>query len=350
MKRRNRDIAIFGMSALDLFASAMGAFILIAIVIFPYFPNIGSADQRDLDQALRRLHQEEDNNDALQAILRQIREDLEQRLRRVQEDARARINAAQQAADQARQDAAEARRAADQARQDAAEARRAADQARQDAARAQEESDAAQREADAAQRELEDLMFPDIDLVIALDVTNSMTNEINGLKAEVNDILYLLNRMAPSAALGIVAFTDRCLGAPVSAVELTDVGGPTTRLTNFVNELGPVDARCNNDNPEAFLAALRTATAANWRPSARERRVMIVTDNPAYPHEVEAAVAAARSFAGAGGGRSVSTVHVSTAGAESNTGAFLERVADAGGGEAVAAGGSMTANLLRSML
>ena len=39
MKRRSREINIFSMSALDLFASALGAFILIAIVIFPYFPN-----------------------------------------------------------------------------------------------------------------------------------------------------------------------------------------------------------------------------------------------------------------------------------------------------------------------
>ncbi|MCE2542575.1 MAG: hypothetical protein J4F30_03915 [Acidobacteria bacterium] len=43
MRRRNREINIFSMSALDLFASALGAFILIAIVIFPYFPNTGRA-------------------------------------------------------------------------------------------------------------------------------------------------------------------------------------------------------------------------------------------------------------------------------------------------------------------
>ena len=34
------------MSALDLFASALGAFILIAIVLFPYFPNIGSSPEQ----------------------------------------------------------------------------------------------------------------------------------------------------------------------------------------------------------------------------------------------------------------------------------------------------------------
>lgn len=37
MKRKNREINIFSMSALDLFASAMGAFILIAVVALPYY-------------------------------------------------------------------------------------------------------------------------------------------------------------------------------------------------------------------------------------------------------------------------------------------------------------------------
>ncbi len=37
MHRRNREINIFSISALDLFASAMGAFILIAIILFPYY-------------------------------------------------------------------------------------------------------------------------------------------------------------------------------------------------------------------------------------------------------------------------------------------------------------------------
>lgn len=37
MKRPNRNIEIFSMSVLDLFASALGAFILVAIILFPYF-------------------------------------------------------------------------------------------------------------------------------------------------------------------------------------------------------------------------------------------------------------------------------------------------------------------------
>lgn len=40
MKPRNREINIFNMSALDLFASALGAFILLAVISLPYFGNI----------------------------------------------------------------------------------------------------------------------------------------------------------------------------------------------------------------------------------------------------------------------------------------------------------------------
>ncbi|PCH59957.1 MAG: hypothetical protein COC19_06495 [SAR86 cluster bacterium] len=46
MKRRNQEINIFSMSALDLFASALGAFILITLILFPFFPNTGDSPER----------------------------------------------------------------------------------------------------------------------------------------------------------------------------------------------------------------------------------------------------------------------------------------------------------------
>ena len=46
MKSRSREINIFSMAALDLFASALGAFILVAVVLFPYFPNTGDSPER----------------------------------------------------------------------------------------------------------------------------------------------------------------------------------------------------------------------------------------------------------------------------------------------------------------
>ena len=60
MKPRNREINIFNMSALDLFASALGAFILISITMFPYFPNTGNSpeDIAALREALAEARQQ----------------------------------------------------------------------------------------------------------------------------------------------------------------------------------------------------------------------------------------------------------------------------------------------------
>ena len=45
MKKLNREINVFSMSALDLFASALGAFILIVVVLMPYYLKSGTVLQ-----------------------------------------------------------------------------------------------------------------------------------------------------------------------------------------------------------------------------------------------------------------------------------------------------------------
>jgi len=52
MKRLNREINIFSMSALDLLASAMGTFILLAVILFPYY--LKNADIVERMSALRQ--------------------------------------------------------------------------------------------------------------------------------------------------------------------------------------------------------------------------------------------------------------------------------------------------------
>ena len=42
MRRPNRDTTVFSTSAIDLFASALGAFILLVMILFPYYRNAGS--------------------------------------------------------------------------------------------------------------------------------------------------------------------------------------------------------------------------------------------------------------------------------------------------------------------
>ncbi len=57
MKKRSRELSIFSMSALDLFASALGAFILITVVLLPFFPNLNMSGQAqaELEQAQAEL-------------------------------------------------------------------------------------------------------------------------------------------------------------------------------------------------------------------------------------------------------------------------------------------------------
>ena len=59
MKKRSREINIFSMSTLDLFASALGAFMLITIVMLPFFPNlnISGREEAELRQAKIKLEQ-----------------------------------------------------------------------------------------------------------------------------------------------------------------------------------------------------------------------------------------------------------------------------------------------------
>lgn len=47
MRRRHREIQIFSVSALDLFASAMGVFALLAVILFPYYLKSEEAHQQD---------------------------------------------------------------------------------------------------------------------------------------------------------------------------------------------------------------------------------------------------------------------------------------------------------------
>ena len=77
MKGRNREINIFSMSALDLFASALGAFILIAVVLFPYFPNTGNSPE-DIARLRQALTDSQQQLQQCQAQLQQTQADLAQ--------------------------------------------------------------------------------------------------------------------------------------------------------------------------------------------------------------------------------------------------------------------------------
>ena len=199
--------------------------------------------------------------------------------------------------------------------------------------------------------------LPHVDLVIALDITTSMAGQVAALKAEVGQLSDLLSRMAPSFGVGLVAFGDRQWERPTITFPLRQVSGPTLNRAAFRGFVNSLSVRMglgggdNNDPPEAFLQALTDAARMPWRAASERRVIVLVTDNPAYPEEVERSVATAAAIARMPGHR-VSTVYINTQGiADLEVERFLQRVANAGQGEFVRdAGGSLTVNLLLSLL
>ena len=77
MRLRSKEINIFNMSALDLFASALGAFILISVVLFPYFPNTGDSQER-VDEVKAQLAQANSQLEQTSAELERTSAELEE--------------------------------------------------------------------------------------------------------------------------------------------------------------------------------------------------------------------------------------------------------------------------------
>lgn len=361
MKPRRREIKVFSMSALDLFASGMGAFILLTIMALPFFPNTGdSAEeveklQAQLQQANRERAAAQSRAASLESVLSrlqngaEVRQALEDALTEAQEklaDAERRANDLEEALAKAREPKPEQEQ--DDERERALEA--SLEEARQ-------QLDDAEKRAQSLEQALAKARLPDLDLVICLDVTGSMRDQIDGLKREIAALAQILDKLAPSAGMGIVAFGDRRWRQTLWEQPIVETSN-IARLQSFVNTLEPnmgdPRAERNRDYPEAVATALEHATGLNWRSESERHYIVVVTDNAAYPEREATAVQIAQRFASQDG-QQVSTVRanfVPDQAAWQAADRFLRQLAVAGRGQFVdAAGGeSMVGSLLLAIL
>ena len=267
MKRGGRDISIFSMSALDLFASALGAFILIAIVLFPFFPNISP------EEAVRQL------------------------------------------------------------------------------AKSQAELRACQAEKNQCAAELEALKVPPLDIVIALDITGSMENQINELKSQTKELSAILNQIAPSVGVGIVAFGDANYDRPLTQHPIVDITDQANvdKLNDFVNALESGIGIGGGDNSvegEAIDLALAAAIAMNWRGESQRKYIIIVTDDVTSAGTTRATLNQARKFSSTDG----NVVSAVLANDRKGVRTYLKKLTAAGKGEMIDSGGSMLGSTLLAIL
>jgi von Willebrand factor type A domain len=312
--RRRQTLEVLSISALDIFASALGVFVLMAILLFPYYlkqPSIEAA----------------------------------------QAGAQAELAAAADAVEQARQ-------AVDQAMAErvAAETARAAAQARleraQAAARAAEEPEpeevGAPAEPETRGEQKLRIAISDLDLVFVMDTTGSMGRELADLQANLVGIIRVLSRLASSLRIGFVAFKDRGDAYLTRVYPLQTMNqAHVAELVNFVKGLR---AQGGGDDPEPVDEALKAALAMPWRADA-QGRIIVVGDAPAHPNRYRQTLDLAAKFHGSSPGekapRTVSAIYT---GDSLALRPFFEQLATAGGGDLSVHQGQMIESVLLSVL
>lgn len=98
-----------------------------------------------------------------------------------------------------------------------------------------------------------------VDIVFVLDVTGSMSNEINDVKNNITQFAENLTKKGISYRLGMVTFLD----------EVENVYGFTTSVNEFQQTIALQSAHGGGDAPENSLEALLTASKMSFRPNAK---------------------------------------------------------------------------------
>jgi hypothetical protein len=116
------------------------------------------------------------------------------------------------------------------------------------------------------------------DLMLAVDTTGSMGDEMDYLKSELRTILAELKRSHPQLdiRLGLVAYKDE------GDVYVTRTFPFTGRLEEMQGHLRAQSAEGGGDYPEAMDLALHRAVLQDWRPDA-VKSLLLVADAP--PHD-----------------------------------------------------------------
>jgi hypothetical protein len=310
MKRRNRGISILSMSALDVLAMATGVFVLLLVMLMPYYRKTQDAEAE------------------IAAVRVAAAESL------------AEVQSLEQTAARHRAEAGAAAAAAAELQARAAALEQAARQKLRPAPAVQEGPDPQRQVIEA------------IDLVFAIDTTASMTPVIGDLAVSMRSIVRILQRLVPSVRIGISAYKDRDTGLPpVITLPLTPTDPHLPRIVGFLESLeaSPVGSRSIDEDVHLGLEA---ATLMRWRPDAKQVLV-VIGDAEAHPENVNETLWRAQHFVQDNELRTFSTLFVTTPSslaAGNIARSYFQALAKAGNGAFNDHTGSMIESVLLSVI
>jgi hypothetical protein len=269
MKRPNRTISILSMSALDVLAMATGVFVLLLVMLMPYYRK--TADAHAEIEAARV---------ATAATLAEV-QSLETTAARYRAEAGA-------------------------ATKEAAEMDARAAALEQAAREKLEPKPLVQQGPDPGQQVIEA-----IDLMFVIDTTASMTPVIRELAVSMRSIVRILQRLVPSVRVGVSAYKDRDTGLPpVVTFPLTPTDPHLPRIIGFIESLqaSPIGSRTLEEDVHLGLEA---ATLMRWRADARQALV-VIGDAAAHAEYMNETFWRVQHFVQENELRTVSTLFVTT--------------------------------------
>ncbi len=314
--RKMRALEVLSISALDLFASALGVFILMSVLLFPFYLKSPS-----VEAAVDGARAESSNAHA------------------ALEDMRTRVADAEEKRRQAEARLAKAASEQEEAAEDLAAAT--------EAARAvQIVQPKPKPKTSAPKKRL--ITIGDLDLVFVMDATGSMRDEIADVQRSMLSIIRVLEQLAPSLQVGFVAFKDRTDPYVTQAYPLNPMTATNLkRIQGFVRSL---HAHGGGDKPEPVGAALRVAVQMKWRPNALGR-IVVIGDAPAHSPDwkrtFELAAGFRRSSPPGNPNRRVSGIFT---GNNRPGRDFYTRLARAGGGDLITHRGRIMESVMLSIL
>jgi hypothetical protein len=320
MRRPRRELVIFSLSALDVLAMTTGVFVLLLVLVMPYY-------RKTLDG---------------QAEI--------ERMRAATAEAAEDVRANESLAASNAEEAAEARKSLARLQAEAAALReRAAKIHRTIPTTA---PPAPQPQPVPAAPMARTTVIEALDLVFVIDTTASMTPAIRELGRDISGVVRILEKLVPSLRVGIAAYADSDSGVPpVISLPLTPTDRYLPRISAFIDAMraAPIGSRTVEED---MHLGLQSAMAMALRPYARQI-IIVIGDAAAHPEVQEETLYRLRTFARSSPLRTVSALFVATPAAQRvglRDRAYFVRVAEAGGGSFHDHAGSMLESVLLSVL
>lgn len=315
MRRASRELSIFSMSALDVLATATGVFVLLLVLVMPYYRKSFDANA---EIAARRVSITE---------------------------IRAKVSTIEEAASRYRGEAEAALAEADRLNRAAAALQREASARPVVPTKPRVPQPTAETRGD---RQVVDA----IDLVFAIDTTASMGPVIRELASSMASIVRILRRLVPSVRVGVAAYSDRDTGLPpLQVLPLTPAERSLPEVLAFLEALheSPIGSQTIEEDVHLGLAA---AMDMPFRPAALQS-IVLIGDAQAHPEYVEDTLYQTRAFVASSNRRTVSALFATTPSAMRDglsSRPYFAAVAEAGKGSFSDFAGSMIAGVLLSVI